>query len=94
MSMVSEASIEDAAVRRAEAAGFYVRKVAWLGRRSAPDRLFASEERGTVWIEFKKPGEEPTKAQYREHERMRTAGMEVHWTDSVVGACRILGIKL
>ena len=87
-----EIHIEDVVVARAEAAGFFVRKVAWPGRRNAPDRVFAHPDRGTVWIEFKRPGEEPRKSQELEHKRMRRAGMEVHVCDSISDACRILGI--
>lgn len=88
-----EAEIEDRVVYLAELEGFFVRKVAWPGRRNAPDRVFSHDRRGTVWIEFKRPGEEPRKGQTREHERMRKAGMEVHVCDSVAGACRILGLR-
>lgn len=87
-----EAAIEDYVVERAEAAGFFVRKVGWLGRRNAPDRVFAREDRGTVWIEFKKPGETARSSQDREHERMRAAGMEVHVCDNARSALRVLGL--
>lgn len=85
-----EAAIEDYVVDLAEKAGYFVRKVGWLGRRSAPDRVFSREDRGTVWIEFKAPGETPNRGQKEEHKRMRAAGMEVHVCDSVQEAKRIL----
>ena len=88
-----ESQIELPVVARAERAGFYVRKVQWPGRRSAPDRLFAHPVRGTVWIEFKRPGEDATLAQQMEHRRMREAGMEVHVCDNVDAALRILGLR-
>lgn len=69
-----------------------MRKVAWPGRRAAPDRLFAHGLRGTVWIEFKRPGEDATLAQKQEHTRMRAAGMEVHVCDNVELAMKILWI--
>ncbi len=87
-----EIGIEMGTVIRAERAGFFTRKVQWPGRRHAPDRVFAREDRGTVWIEFKKPGEKARPGQEREHEKMRAAGMEVHVCDSVEGAVRVLGI--
>jgi hypothetical protein len=89
---MAETSIERTAHNLAERAGFFARKVRWEGRVSAPDHVFSREDRGTVWIEFKKPDKEPTEAQYREHKRMRDAGMEVHWADSVQQALDILGI--
>lgn len=90
--MTELSAVETPVVIRAEAAGYFTRKVSWLGRRSAPDRVFSREDRGTVWIEFKKEGEEPTRLQIREHERMRSAGMEVHVCDNVADALRILWI--
>lgn len=85
-----ESSIENPVVIRAERAGYFCRKVQWVGRRSAPDRFFAREDRGEVWIEFKDEGEKPTRLQEREHRRMRAAGMEVHVCDSVASALRVL----
>jgi len=87
-----ESAIEDYVVERAEAAGFFVRKVSWQGRKSAPDRVFSRDDRGTVWIEFKAPGEEARSDQSREHKRMRAAGMEVHVCDNARTAMRVLGL--
>lgn len=87
-----ETAIENHVVEKAEAAGFFVRKVTWQGRKSAPDRVFSREDRGTVWIEFKAPGEDARTDQKLEHKRMRAAGMEVHVCDSAASAKRILGI--
>lgn len=91
--MPKEIAIENPVVARAERAGYFVRKVSWPGRRSAPDRVFARKDRGTVWIEFKRPGEVPTKLQSEEHAKMRAAGMEVHVCDSVDDAMRILWLR-
>lgn len=87
-----ELAIENAAVKRAERAGYFSRKVQWPGRRHAPDRVFARSDRGTVWIEFKRPGEKARPGQVREHKRMRDAGMEVHVCDNLHDALRILWI--
>ena len=87
-----ESGIEMPVVKRAETAGYFVRKASWPGRKGAPDRVFAREDRGTVWIEFKAPGEVPRRSQVLEHERMRKAGMEVHVCDCVDDALRILWI--
>lgn len=80
-------------VARAEAAGYYVRKVSWIGRRSAPDRLFARKDRGQVYIEFKAPGLDATLSQKQEHKRMIAAGIEVHVCDSIDDAMRILWLR-
>lgn len=85
-----ESGIENPVVKRAERAGYFVRKVQWVGRIGAPDRLFAREDRGQVYIEFKAPGEEPRRSQVEEHRDMRAAGIEVHVCDSVNEALHIL----
>lgn len=85
-----ESAIEDPVVLRAREAGYFTRKVSWVGRRSAPDDLFARADRGIVFIEFKAPGEKPTTLQLREHERMREAGIEVHVCDNITHALRVL----
>ena len=85
-----EDEIENKVVQKAEAKGFFVRKLGWKGRTGAPDRVFARQDRGTVYIEFKAPGETADYHQVREHRKMREAGMEVHVCDSVDDAMRIL----
>lgn len=85
-----EAGIEHVVVVKAERAGYFVRKLRWEGRRHAPDRVFARRDRGTVYIEFKRPGEKPRTGQDLEHKRMRQAGMEVHVCDSIADALDIL----
>lgn len=85
-----EAGIENPVVKRAQRAGYFVRKVQWVGRVGAPDRLFARKDRGQVYIEFKKPGGEARRSQREEHRRMREAGIEVHVCDNVHDALRIL----
>ncbi|ARB05710.1 hypothetical protein [Synechococcus virus S-ESS1] len=90
--LMREVGVEMPVVVRAEAAGFFCRKVAWVGRKHAPDRVFAREDRGEVWLEFKKPKGKARLGQIREHDRMRKAGMEVHVVDSVYDGLRILGL--
>lgn len=87
-----EKIIERDVVNPAIGAGFFVRKLQWIGRASAPDRVFSHKLRGVVFIEFKKLGKDATWAQSLEHDRMRAAGMEVHVCDTVIGALNILGI--
>lgn len=86
-----ESSIEEWVCERAEAAGWYVRKLKWIGRRNGPDRFFAKGGR-VLLIEFKRPGEGPRTGQAREIERLRLAGVEVHAIDSPLAALRVLGV--
>ncbi len=91
--MELEVSIEGRCIKLAKDDGWFTRKVAWRGRRSAPDDVFAKEGR-TVWIEFKKPGTgRRSELQKREHARMKAAEMEV-WVevDSVNQFRDILGL--
>jgi len=85
-----ESGVEIPVVRRAVRAGYFARKVSWVGRVGAPDYLFARTDRGSVFIEFKAPGKTPRASQAREHKRMRDAGIEVHVCDNVTDALRIL----
>jgi hypothetical protein len=60
-----ERDIEDYLVKRVKAMGGEVRKVAWVGRASAPDRVVMLPRRrrgensmwpeATVWVELKNP---------------------------------------
>lgn len=61
--------------------GLEVRKVQWVGRRHAPDRVvfFA----GGIYVELKAPGEKPRSGQVREHKRMRAAGFDVRVLDTI-----------
>jgi len=78
---VREGDIEQYLVDRAKALGGEVRKVKWIGRHGAPDRLVMSPGK-TLWVELKAPGEKPKPHQAREHERMRKMGQRVVVVDS------------
>ncbi len=76
-----EAVLEETVCNRAGLAGYIHRKVSYVGRRGAPDRVFMGHGR-TIWIEFKAKGEEPEPHQVREHRAMRLhGGAEVHVVD-------------
>lgn len=87
-----ESAIETMVCKKAEAAGWFVRKMAWQGRRGGPDRFFAKDGR-VVLIEFKAPGKIAKAGQAKELERMLAAGVEVHQCDNPITALRILGIE-
>lgn len=88
-----ERDVEAYLIKRVSAAGGEVRKVKWIGRRSAPDRLIllpqpppelAMSQRTGFWVELKNPETIRTfpadfreRAQHREHERMRALGERV-----------------
>lgn len=81
-SSMRERDIEDYLVRRARELGGEVRKVQWIGRRGAPDRV-VFRPGPAVWIEIKAPGEKVKPHQAREHARMRSMGQRVEVVDSL-----------
>ena len=91
---MKESAIENYLVERVKALGGEVRKVSWIGRKGAPDRLvmlpgcvrFGGDDyRPPIWIELKAPGEKAKPHQAREHERMRRMGQRVEVIDSFEG---------
>jgi hypothetical protein len=91
-----ESTIEDYLVERVRVLGGEVRKVKWIGRNGAPDRLVMMPDR-TVWIELKAEGlaaffphTPHERQQHREHERMRAMGQRVEVVDSYQGIDEVL----
>lgn len=84
-----ESDIEDYLVQRVKAMGGECRKVQWIGRRGAPDRLVMLPTK-TVWVEFKAPGKKPSAQQLREHLRMQAMGQRVVVIDSLKGVDSLL----
>lgn len=85
-----ESTIETRLVDRVKAAGGEVRKVRWIGRNGAPDRLVMLPGRPALWVELKAPGEKCRPHQIREHERMRRMGQVVAVVDSLEGVDEVL----
>ncbi len=86
-----ESVLEDLVRDKAEAAGWIVRKVRWIGRRNCMDRFFLKDGR-IVLIEMKKPGEKPNPNQQREIDLFIAAGAEVHVCDNHLAALRVLEV--
>ena len=75
----------------AEDNNVFCRKLQWIGRRNAPDRVFGFNGR-TIFVEFKRPGERLRVGQDKEIDRMRAAGMEAYGpVDSFTRFLRIIG---
>lgn len=96
-----ERDIEAHLVKRVRELGGEVRKVQWIGRVGAPDRLVMLPPAGdvdahffrgakSVWVELKAPGAKPRPSQVREHERMRSMGQRVVVIDSIEGVEELL----
>jgi len=88
---VRERDIERYLVAEVKAAGGEVRKVKWIGRRGAPDRLVMLPPGRTVWVELKALGIEAEPHQAREHHRMRCMGQGVVVIDSLAGVDKLIG---
>ena len=94
-----ESDIEAHLVKRVRELGGEVRKVKWIGRVGAPDRLVMlpymtylgdHAAQTTIWVELKAPGEKARPSQVREHERMRAMGQQVLVIDSIEGVEALL----
>ena len=79
--------LERVAVKRVKELGGEARKVQWIGRRGAPDRVVMLPwgSGRTVWVELKATGVKPEPHQVREHNRMRAMGHDVVVIDSIDG---------
>lgn len=82
MAYIRENSIEDHLVKEVKKAGGIAYKFISPGRRSVPDRLVLLPDGKVIFVECKAPGEKPTAAQLREHEKIRALGFIVVVLDS------------
>ncbi|MGI9153592.1 MAG: VRR-NUC domain-containing protein [Rubrivivax sp.] len=92
-----ERDIEAHLVKRVREVGGEVRKVQWIGRNGAPDRLvmlppeaYVDDQHCCIWVELKAPGAKPKPQQLREHERMRAMCQRVVVIDSIDGVEELL----
>jgi hypothetical protein len=77
-----EKKIEGKVCEYAKKKGFLVRKLEWVGRHGAPDRVLIKDGK-IYFIEFKQKGKSPTPNQEAEIARLRDAGMLVWVIDDV-----------
>lgn len=84
-----ESTVEARACAYAERRGWFVVKIMRANIDSMPDRLF--HRRGmTIYIEFKKFGEQPNVKQAKRHRELRKHGIPVHVVDTLEDAHVIL----
>ena len=84
--MILEKEVEAALVRRVKAIGGLCEKFTSPGRRSVPDRIITMPNGQIIFVEVKRPGEKPTAAQLKDHERRRALGCDVRVIDSMEDA--------
>jgi len=87
--MILERNVESYLRNRVARSKGEVRKVQWVGRRGAPDRLVLMPG-GSVWVELKRPRKGAESYQEREHARMRRAGLEIWVCDSADAVDKML----
>lgn len=87
--MIRESTIEQYLVERTKALGGECRKLRWIGRNGAPDRIVMLNGQ-VIFIELKAPGGKCRPHQIREHERMRRMGQRVEVVDSFEGVDEVL----
>ncbi len=88
MAPVRESKIEKHLKKEVQATGGKVRKLKWIGKSGAPDRLMwwprkDGEPHAYAFVELKAPGKKPTKIQEEEHAALREDGWTVITADSI-----------
>ena len=78
-----ESVVERHFVDCANARGGEVRKLAYIGRRGAPDRLLVLPYGRVFFVELKRPGARADDHQTREHQRLRRIGADVRVLDTL-----------
>ena len=84
-----ESTIERIVCKYARDRGCRVIKNSMPGHRGIPDRLILGNDKRTLWLELKRPGEEPTPLQYKWLSWLKQRGHAAEWTDNAA-----TGIKL
>jgi len=77
-----ESTVEAYFVNRIKDLGGETRKLQWIGRNHAPDRMVLGIGRAPALVELKAPGKIPRPGQVREHERLRNGGFLVFVIDT------------
>ncbi len=78
-----EKEIEKKICDYAKSKGCYVRKFVSPNNRSVPDRLIIAPGGAVLFLEIKREGCEPTRAQYAEIAVLDNVGATANWCDSV-----------
>lgn len=78
-----ERDIEAYLVTRCRNVGALCYKWVSPGRVGVPDRICVFPDGRVVFVELKAPGKKPTRAQLREHARLREYGQKVVVVDSI-----------
>ena len=80
---MKEREVEAHLVAVVKSLGGECRKVRWIGRQGAPDRLVMLPQGVLHWVELKRPGGKLEAHQAREHRRMLAMGQRVLVLDTI-----------
>lgn len=80
----SEKSIEAACRRYAKARGCLFLKMDPRRHIGIPDRLVVLPNGRVCWVEFKRPGEEPTTIQWNRIAKLQKMNQKADWIDDAV----------
>lgn len=88
---MKESDVEKYLEKVVKSLGGETRKVKWIGRPHAPDRVVmfplspgtVGNHQPVIWVELKRPGGKARAGQLREHTRMRRLGQNVVVLDSI-----------
>lgn len=78
---ILEKHVERKVVDYCKKHGLYCRKFVSPSNRSVPDRVIVGP-RGVLFLELKRPGEEPTTLQWHEIREIREKGGNAEWADT------------
>ena len=85
-----EKQIEAKVCDYAKERGLLVYKFTSPNRMAVPDRMFVRPDGKIFFIEFKREGQKPTPAQYREHERLRGHNVLVFVVNNVLSGMLVI----
>lgn len=87
--MSPERKLELELVKLARAEGWFCRKLRWIGRNGAPDRLLITPAGQLHWVELKSPGKQPSAVQRLEHRELERFHQLVRVVDNLTDLKRI-----
>lgn len=87
---VLEKDIEKKIVAYAKSKGCLCYKFTSPAQRSVPDRIIVTPHGVVGFLEVKRPGNEPTKAQYAELHKLLNLSCFAEWHDTVEGAKKFI----
>lgn len=91
--MTPEGKLKAACRRIAKAAGLFWANVQGKQINGLPDTIVGHTDLlGVIWIEFKRPGKEPTEQQYQRIGELRAAGERADWCDNVERFKQLVGL--